>query len=86
MAKVTPDNLTHLHTRTGRALLQWSTTELGAKADSSAANVRKFEAGRPVSESVRKAFIDALEGAGVELLNGNRPGARLNAAPKDCEA
>lgn len=77
MAKVTPKTLTHHHTRAGRALLQWTTTDLGREAESSAANVRKFEAGGSVSEAVRENFINALQEAGVELLNGNRPGARL---------
>ena len=81
MAKVGADNLTHFHTRAGRALLQWSTADLAEKAGSTAANVRKFEAGRNVSEGVRQALVDALEDAGIELLNGKRPGARYKSAP-----
>ena len=77
MAKVTAASLQPVHTRTGRACLDWTNTKLGEAAGLSPAAIRKFESNRGASEAARQSMIDALEGAGVKLFNGGQPGARL---------
>ncbi len=77
MAEVTGKNLEPVHTRMGRAALDWSNDELGAACGLSASTIRKFESGRGASEKARRAMIDALEAEGVKLYNGGQPGARL---------
>lgn len=77
MAKVTIENLNPIHTRTGRACIGWRAQDLAEASGLTGPNVRKFESGGAVSEKARQAMIDALTGAGVELLNGKRHGARL---------
>ncbi len=77
MAKVTAANLLPVHTRTGRACLDWSNNDLGAAAGLSAATIRKFESGRGASETAKQSMIDALVAQGVKLYNGGQHGARL---------
>ena len=77
MAKVTSANLEPVHTRTGRACLDWSNIELGEASGLSAAAIRKFESGRGASDKAKDAMIEALESSGVKLFNGGQPGARL---------
>ena len=81
MAKVTPESLHPIHSRMGRAALRWTTQQLGEAAGLTASNIRKFEYGRGLGEDARRALIDALDAAGVDLLNGKRPGARLRTMP-----
>ncbi len=66
--------------RAGRALLGWSQTDLADRSNVSPSTIRDFEAGRrtPMINNLA-AMRRALEEAGVELLNGDRPGARLMA-------
>lgn len=82
MAKVTAENFAPVHARTGRAVIDWNTKKLADAAGVSLSLVLKFESGRGASSKARQAMIDALTGAGVELLNGKRHGARL-ARPTD---
>ena len=77
MAKVTVKNILPVHTRTARAVIDWSNVDLAQAAGLSPATVRKYESGRGASDAAKQAMIDALEVNGVELLNGNRHGARL---------
>lgn len=77
MSKVTIKNLSPIHCRTGRACLAWRVVDLADVCEQSAPNIRKFEYGGKVSDKAKQAIIDAFEQNGVELLNGNRPGARL---------
>ena len=82
MAKVTAASLQPVHTRTGRACLDWSNSKLGEAAGLSPAAIRKFESDRGASEAAKQSMIDALEAAGVVLYNGGKPGARLMGKPK----
>jgi transcriptional regulator with XRE-family HTH domain len=70
-------NLTPLACRAARALLEMSARELGEKAGVAFETINKFENGRPMRESTKAKLTFVLESAGVEILNGNAPGARL---------
>jgi hypothetical protein len=49
------------------------------------ATISKFENGRPMRESNRAKLAQVFEAAGVEILNGNAPGARLKpSASRGC--
>jgi len=68
---VTTKNLEPVHTRTGRACIDWNMSTLAKEAGLSLSVVLKFESGRGAG------MIDALEAEGVKLYNGGQPGARL---------
>jgi transcriptional regulator with XRE-family HTH domain len=70
-------NLTPLACRAARALLEMSARELGEKAGVALETINKFENGRPMRESTKAKLAFVLESAGVEILNGDAPGARL---------
>ena len=82
MAKVKPEDLSSAHVRAGRALLGFTTKEFAhyAGGDMSHAKVRNIENAKPSGLKTRIAMIDAFERAGIELLNGGRPGARVRDA------
>jgi transcriptional regulator with XRE-family HTH domain len=64
--------------RAARGLLDWSQTDLGARANLSESTIRDFEKGRRVPTVNNLAAIRAaLEVAGVEFTNGEQPGVRL---------
>jgi transcriptional regulator with XRE-family HTH domain len=64
--------------RAARGLMDWSQTELGARANLSESTIRDFEKGRRVPTVNNLAAIrTALESAGVEFTNGEQPGVRL---------
>ena len=77
MAGVTYKNLAPVHTRTGRACIDWSGKDLADRAGLTLAVVKRFESGRGAGDGAKQAMIDALERAGVKLYNGGRHGARL---------
>ena len=77
MAKVTAENLNPIHVRAGRACIGWRSKDLAEAASLGGPLVRKFERTGLGGLSAKQAMIDALEANGVELLNGNRHGARL---------
>lgn len=58
--------------RAARAWLDWSQSDLAARADVSASTIRDFEAGRriPIVNNLR-AIRQALEAAGIEFLFSN---------------
>ncbi len=74
---VTTKNLEPVHTRTGRACIDWNMSTLAKEAGLSLSVVLKFESGRGAGENTKQAMIDALEAEGVKLYNGGQPGARL---------
>jgi transcriptional regulator with XRE-family HTH domain len=70
-------SLTPAQSRAARGLLDWSQTELARRSNMSESSIRDFEKGRRVLRinnlaAVRRAF----EGAGVEFMDGDRPGVR----------
>jgi ribosome-binding protein aMBF1 (putative translation factor) len=70
--------LNRTQSRAGRAILGWSQATLAQQAHLSTSTVRDFEAGRRVpTHNNLAAMRRALEEAGVELFNDDRPGARL---------
>lgn len=70
-------NLTPEACRAARALLEMSTRELGEKSGVAFETINKFENGRPMRESTKAKIVFVLESAGIEILNGHAPGARL---------
>ena len=71
--------------RAGRALLAMSARELAERTGVAAETINKFENGRPMRESTKARIRSVLEAAGVEILNGGAPGARLHASRAHCE-
>lgn len=70
-------NLTPEACRAARALLGLSARELADRSGVAMETINKFENGRPMRESTRAKVAFVLESAGVEILNGDAPGARL---------
>jgi transcriptional regulator with XRE-family HTH domain len=62
--------------RAARGLLGWSQAELAAEAGLSRPTIERAET-KTVSEATIDAIRRALETAGVEFTNGDRPGVRL---------
>ena len=74
--------LTPAQCRAARALLDWSQQQLAHTAAVGIVTVRQFEAGKGQPRRATLTVIkQALEGAGVEFTNGDRPGVRLNKSP-----
>jgi hypothetical protein len=73
--------------RAARALLRWSALDLAKASKVGVATIRRAEVvdGEiPVTAANEAALRRALEAAGVEFTNGERPGVRLSpAAPID---
>jgi transcriptional regulator with XRE-family HTH domain len=69
--------------RAARALLRWEQRQLAAASSVSLPTLKRLEA-KPGSlaahASTVVALVKALETAGIEFTNGERPGVRLSAA------
>lgn len=63
--------------RAARALLGWSMRDLRAKSGVALATVQKIEAGGDFYSSTGDKLIATFAAHGVEILNGDSPGARL---------
>lgn len=63
--------------RAARALLGWSAKDLVREAKVSPNTVTRVERGEDVGEATRARIVAAFDAAGVELLNGGAPGARM---------
>jgi transcriptional regulator with XRE-family HTH domain len=70
--------ITPAHSRGARGILDWTQSRLAAEAGVSLSTVRDFEAGRrtPIGNNLG-AIKRALESAGVEFTNGDKPGVQL---------
>ena len=66
--------------RAGRALLEWSQSDLAQRSGVSLSTIRRMEAReglvRRITDNVWKVQA-ALESAGVEFINGDSPGVRM---------
>jgi transcriptional regulator with XRE-family HTH domain len=63
--------------RMGRAAVRWGVRELASKAGVAVNTVARIENGADAKQSTMDALQRALEAAGVEFTNGERPGVRL---------
>ncbi len=66
--------------RMARAALGWGVRELAGFAKVSIDTVVRFERGDELKERTIDALQRALETAGVEFTNGDRPGVRVSSA------
>jgi transcriptional regulator with XRE-family HTH domain len=60
-----------------RAALRLGVRDLAVKAKVATDTVSRFEAGEVLKPRTVEAIQHALEKAGVEFINGNKPGVRL---------
>ncbi|WP_053081851.1 helix-turn-helix domain-containing protein [Methylobacterium aquaticum] len=75
------DDITTAQLRQARDLLAWSEDDLALRANVDAESIRQYEAGHyPPSPEQRAAIRGALTAAGVDLIDGASPGARLRPA------
>src|SRR5271157_4258334 len=76
--------MTPAQCRAGRALVDLSRAKLAARCKVGESTVRNFEAGRsvPVANNL-DALQRALEAAGVEFTDGDRPGVRTRSPLAD---
>lgn len=72
MTKLTPEA-----SRAARAILNWTTADLAKAAGMSATTLSKVERGEDVREESLAKIVQTFEANGVEILNGDAPGARL---------
>jgi transcriptional regulator with XRE-family HTH domain len=72
MVRLTPQSC-----RAGRALLGWSQADLVSAAKVSPNTVAKVEAGEDVRDATAEKIVQAFADNGVEILNGDAPGARM---------
>ena len=70
-------NLTPEACRAARALLKMSVRDLGSAAELSFETVSLYENGRPMRETSKAKILAVFEARGIEILNGDSPGARL---------
>lgn len=63
--------------RMARAALQLGIRDLAKLARVAASTISRFEAGETLQPRTVEAIQHALEKAGVEFTNGNKPGVRM---------
>ena len=63
--------------RMARAALQISVRELAAMAKVAPDTIVRLEAGKRLKPRTVEAVQQALEKAGIEFINGNKPGVRV---------
>jgi transcriptional regulator with XRE-family HTH domain len=67
--------------RMARAAVGWGVRELAEKAGVTANTVSRIELGADAKQSTIEAIQRALEAAGIEFTNGDKPGVRLALGP-----
>jgi transcriptional regulator with XRE-family HTH domain len=72
-----------LQCRMARAALGWGVRELATVAKVSIDTVVRFERGDELKERTVEALQRAFETAGVEFMNGDRPGVRVTKATEE---
>ena len=75
-----------LQCRMARAALGWGVRELATVAKVSIDTVVRFERGDELKERTVEALQRAFETAGVEFINGDRPGVRVAKATEETGA
>lgn len=78
MVKLTPESC-----RAARALLGWSIATLVKEAEVSPNTVTKIEAGGAARDATAQRIVAAFEANGVQILNGDAPGARMQPGKVD---
>lgn len=63
--------------RAARALLGWSLDDLAVHVGITRDSLSRFESGRAMRESNLRLIGEVFVAHGVEVLNGDAPGARL---------
>ena len=72
--------LTPAQSRAARAFVQWSQSKLARASNLSVGTIKESELGRrELLINNLSAVRRALEGAGVEFIDGDRPGVRMRA-------
>lgn len=77
MGNQTTARLTAPACRAARALLNWSARDLQLAAHVSPNTVTRIEGGQAVREETLAKVVATFAAHGVEILNGDSPGARL---------
>jgi hypothetical protein len=80
---MTVSKVTGAQIRAARALLRWSASDLARQSSLGVNTIRRAEASdgtTTLTAANELAIRRALEDAGVEFTNGNRPGVRLGEA------
>jgi len=67
--------------RMARAAVGWGVRELAKKAGVAANTVTRIENGADAKQSTIDRLQQALEAAGIEFINGDRPGVRVPKVP-----
>jgi transcriptional regulator with XRE-family HTH domain len=76
--------ITSSQCRAARGLIGWNQQQLADAAGVGVATIRLFETGKGEQRrSTLTVIRQALEAAGVEFMNGDRPGVRLRRAHTD---
>lgn len=77
MTDTAPSNLSPPACRAARALLGWSLDDLAERVGISRDSISRFEGGRPMRDGNRRTIAEVFGAHGVEILNGDAPGARM---------
>jgi transcriptional regulator with XRE-family HTH domain len=72
--------------RMARAAVGWGVRELAEKAGVTANTVSRIELGADAKQSTIEAIQRALEAAGIEFTNGDKPGVRVVRDPGSAPA
>ena len=75
-------NLSPEAMRAARAILKWSMRDLADRSGVSLPTINAAENGRGMREATRDAIVAAFAAHGVEILNGDAPGARMRSGAR----
>ena len=76
-------NVTPAACRAARAIMEIGVRQLGERTGVGFASISAFENGRSMRESNKAKLLAVFEAEGVEILNGDSPGARLRRNPTE---